>query len=87
MAPTPFSTVCFRAHPQYINESSKLNRLNEQLLEAVNAIQEVFLSHTKLGGQYVLRLAVGNVRTEDRHVQRAWEIIQVKLKEIQPVAE
>ena len=81
MAPAPFSTVCFRAHPKTI-EVEKLNLLNEQLLEAVNATREIFLSHTKLREQYVLRLAIGNLRTEERHVRRAWEIIQRQLEEI-----
>jgi len=36
----------------------------------------VFLSHTRLGGRHVLRLAVGNVRTERRHVARAWELLR-----------
>jgi aromatic-L-amino-acid decarboxylase len=75
LAPAPFSTVCFRAHPAGLNDEGKLNRLNEQILEAVNATREVFLSHTKLNGRYVLRLAIGNLRTEERHVRRAWEII------------
>lgn len=83
MAPTPFSLVCFRAHPHGIDES-RLNHFNEQLLEAVNATREVFLSHTKLREQYVLRLAIGNLRTGERHVSRAWDIIQQKLVEIRP---
>jgi aromatic-L-amino-acid decarboxylase len=41
----------------------------------VNASGEVFLSHTKLDGRYVIRLAVGNIRTEERHVRRAWELL------------
>ena len=83
MAPTPFSLVCFRAHPHGIDES-RLNHFNEQLLEAVNATHEIFLSHTKLREQYVLRLAIGNLRTEERHVSRAWSILQQKLAEIRP---
>ncbi len=79
MAPTPFSTVCFRAHPARLNDEEALNQLNERLLEAVNTTREVFLSHTKLNGRYVLRLAIGNLRTEERHVRRAWEIIHEKL--------
>jgi len=85
MAPTPFSLVCFRAHPNDINEKI-LNQLNEQLLEAVNATREVFLSHTKLREHYVLRLAIGNLRTEELHVYRVWDIIQQKLTEIRPAA-
>jgi hypothetical protein len=42
----------------------------------VNGSGEVFLSHTKLDGLYVLRLAVGNIRTEEKHVRCAWELLQ-----------
>ncbi|MCG3119459.1 MAG: Histidine decarboxylase [bacterium] len=82
MAPTPFSLVCFRAHPPNWDDTEKLNRLNEKLLEAVNATREVFLSHTKLQDRYVLRLAIGNLRTEEHHVRRAWELIKTQLMEI-----
>jgi aromatic-L-amino-acid decarboxylase len=36
----------------------------------------VFLSHTKLDGRYTIRLAVGNIRTEQRHVERAWTLLR-----------
>jgi aromatic-L-amino-acid decarboxylase len=52
------------------------NTLNERILERVNASGEVFLSHTKLGGRYTVRLAVGNIRTERRHVERAWTLLR-----------
>jgi aromatic-L-amino-acid decarboxylase len=45
-------------------------------MQDVNATGEAFLSHTKLGDRYVLRLAVGNIRTERRHVARAWELLR-----------
>ena len=45
------------------------DRANEKILDAVNLSGEAYLSHTKLGGRTVLRLAIGNVRTEERHVQ------------------
>jgi aromatic-L-amino-acid decarboxylase len=82
MAPTPFSVVCFRARPagQTWSEAD-LERLNADLLDAVNASGEVFLSHTKLDGRFVLRLAVGHIRTEERHVRRAWELVQKRLTE------
>jgi aromatic-L-amino-acid decarboxylase len=72
VAPVPFSLVCFRFAPSGLHEEV-LNDLNAKILERVNATGEVFLSHTKLDGRYVLRLAVGNIRTEEKHVRRAWE--------------
>jgi aromatic-L-amino-acid decarboxylase len=68
MAPTPFSTVCFRRKAG--------NEANQVLLEHVNASGEVFLSHTVLNGLYTLRLAIGNIGTRQAHVQRAWELVQ-----------
>ena len=41
-------------------------------MHAVNAGGDVFFSHTKLG-RFTLRLAIGNIRTEERHVALAWE--------------
>lgn len=82
MAPTPFSVVCFRAHPPQVDDDEELNQLNERLLQAANDTRRVFFSHTKLNGKYVLRLAIGNLRTEERHVRRAWEILCEKLDEL-----
>jgi len=70
-APVPFSVVCFRAKAS--------DDVNELLLDRINRTGEVFLSHTRLDGRYVIRLAIGNLRTEERHVRRAWEIIKVEL--------
>jgi aromatic-L-amino-acid decarboxylase len=67
-APRPFSVVCFR------REGSDDD--NAALLARVNARGEVFLSHTKLDGRYVLRLAIGNPRTTDEDVRRAWDVLR-----------
>jgi aromatic-L-amino-acid decarboxylase len=80
MAPAPFSVVCFRAAPAG-RSPGDLDALNERLLARVNESGEVFLSHTQLDGRFVLRLAVGNLRTEERHVSRAWEQVRTALAE------
>jgi aromatic-L-amino-acid/L-tryptophan decarboxylase len=67
-APRPFSVVCFR------RDGSDAD--NEALLERVNATGELFISHTRLDGRYVLRLAVGSERTTEQDVRRAWEVIR-----------
>jgi aromatic-L-amino-acid decarboxylase len=77
LAPVPFSTVCFRHRPASIaDDEVALERHNANVMEAVNRTGEVFLSHTKLDGRFAIRLSVGNVRTEARHVARAWELLR-----------
>ncbi len=72
MAPVPFSLVCFRYAPAGLSDD-ELDRRNEAIMHAVNAGGDVFLSHTKLRGRFTLRLAIGNIRTEERHVALAWK--------------
>ena len=72
MAPVPFSLVCFRFTQPGAGDA-ELDAKNEAIMHAVNAGGDVFLSHTKLGGRFALRLAIGNIRTEERHVALAWE--------------
>ncbi|HEY2310139.1 MAG TPA: aminotransferase class V-fold PLP-dependent enzyme [Gaiellaceae bacterium] len=67
VAPRRFSLVVFRRNG---SDSD-----NERLLERVNASGEIFITHTKLDGRYVLRLAVGNARTTEDDVRRAWEVL------------
>jgi aromatic-L-amino-acid decarboxylase len=77
LAPAPFSVVCFRARPRgMVRSPEELDGFNARLLDAVNDTGEVFLSHTRLDGVYVLRLAIGHLRTTDRHVTRAWELLR-----------
>lgn len=75
MAPTPFSTVCFRYNPGNLSEDD-LNRINEMLLEKINQSGKIFLSHTKLNGKFVIRLTIGSIRHERKHILQAWEIIK-----------
>lgn len=88
VAPAPFSTVCFRWAPPVLARAlagappseqgpidARIDRANEQLLESVNRTGRVYLSPTKLQGRFVLRLAVGNIRTADSHIQQAWSLL------------
>jgi aromatic-L-amino-acid decarboxylase len=82
VAPIPFSVICFRFHPEGINDGPDLDTLNEKLMNVVNATGELFISHTKLNNQLVLRIAISGIRTEKRHVDRGWELITTKAKEL-----
>jgi aromatic-L-amino-acid decarboxylase len=74
-APQMFSLVCFRYAPPGVSPADA-DEINQQILDRVNAGGEAYLSHTKLNGRFVLRLAIGNLRTERRHVQRAWTLLK-----------
>ena len=63
-APRRFSVVCFRRDAS--------DEENEALVDRVNRSGEMFLSHTRLNGRYVIRLAIGNERTTEDDVRRAW---------------
>ena len=67
-APYPFSVVCFR------RDASDAD--NEALVERANATGELYLSHTKLDDRYVIRLAIGNIRTAEDDVRRAWDVLR-----------
>ena len=89
MAPVPFALVCFRACPTSLGspqvskgsryDENNLNRLNERIMNEINASGDAYLSHTKLNGKYTLRLSVGSIRVEERHLQKVWDILNEKL--------
>jgi len=91
LAPAPFSVVCFRACPAQWKEKlatawnnageqieKQLDKLNEDLMNAVNASGRAYLSHTRLDGKLTLRLAIGNLRTTFQHVERTWQLLQAE---------
>ncbi len=82
MAPTPFSVVCFRAHPKNINDENELNALNEKLLDEINKTGKLFLSGTKLNGKFVIRIAISSIRTMEKNVLDAQQLIEQKLNEL-----
>ena len=67
VAPQRFSLVVFRRNGS--------DEENEAIVERANRSGEIFLSHTKLDGRYVLRLAIGNARTTEADVRAAWEVL------------
>jgi aromatic-L-amino-acid/L-tryptophan decarboxylase len=64
----PLNLVCFR--------HTGGDEFNQRLLERLNAGGHIYLTHTVLSGKYTLRLCVGQTHTTDRHVRRAWQLIQ-----------
>jgi aromatic-L-amino-acid decarboxylase len=67
MAPVPLNLICFR--------HKNGDEFNERLLNALNASGQIYLTHTKLNDQYVIRLSVGQATTTLAHLKRSWELI------------
>ena len=65
VAPSPLSLVCIRH--QDGDERTK------STLEAINASGEAMLSHTKLHDEYVIRVSIGQSRTNIEHVHALFE--------------
>jgi aromatic-L-amino-acid decarboxylase len=73
-APPSLNLVCFSHRAG--------NDFNERLLQEVNRSGEIYISHTRLKGDFTLRLCVGQGHTELRHVEKAWEVLQETAQEL-----
>ena len=65
---TSLNFVCFRHRSG--------NEKSQQILNTLNDSGKLFLTHTILNDQYVIRFVPGAMRTEMRHIESAWEQIQ-----------
>ncbi|HQU93961.1 MAG TPA: pyridoxal-dependent decarboxylase [Pyrinomonadaceae bacterium] len=76
LAPVPFALVCFRACPAGVEDH---DALNERIMNEINSSGEAYLSHTKLNGIFTLRLSIGSIRVEERHLKKVWDILNEKI--------
>jgi aromatic-L-amino-acid/L-tryptophan decarboxylase len=79
-APVSMGVVCFRfvgrdaARRPY--QKKKLDNVNSELVERINASGRAYLTQTKLHGRTVMRIGFGNVLTTEDHLRTAWELIR-----------
>ena len=66
-APADLNLVCFR----HVSGDEATTALHE----ALNATGRVYLTHTRLGGRYVIRASIGAWTTEQRHADALWALI------------
>ncbi len=62
-----FNLVCFRL--------KSTDQANADLLHKLNSSGRMFLSHTKIKGQYVIRLVVGQTDVQELDIREAWDEI------------
>ena len=85
-APVVMPVVCFRfvgsdeasrrsgAKP----DDNKIDKLNSEIVERVNASGRAYVTQTKLHGRIAIRIGLGNILTTERHLRNVWELIQKK---------
>jgi aromatic-L-amino-acid/L-tryptophan decarboxylase len=66
-APVPLNLVCFRHRGG--------DHVNQTIMDRLNRSGDVYLTHTKLDGKLTLRMSIGQTRTEEEHIERAWQRI------------
>jgi aromatic-L-amino-acid decarboxylase len=72
-APVSMGVVCFR----FVGgDKSKIDQLNSEIVEKINASGRAYLTQTRLQGGTVMRIGLGNVLTTEDHLRKAWEMIQ-----------
>ena len=88
-APVSMGVVCFRfvgsvagvvdagpGSPAPATTEDKIDQLNGEIVEKINASGRAYLTQTKLRGRTVMRIGLGNVLTTEDHLRNAWELIQ-----------
>ena len=70
------ATWMLRYRPAGVDDPAEIDAINETLLERVNDSGLAYLTHTRLGGRYVIRFAIGQTATEWRHVAAAWKLLR-----------
>jgi aromatic-L-amino-acid decarboxylase len=83
LAPVEFSLVCFAYAPAGEWSAEALEAQNKALLNALNKSGELYLTHTKINGRYALRLVTAQTYVAQRHVEKAWQLIQQHARKMQ----
>ena len=72
-APVSMGVVCFR----FIGtDENKIDAMNSEMVERINASGRAYLTQTKLNGRTVMRIGLGNILTTEQHLRNAWELIR-----------
>lgn len=76
MAPVTANLICFRYKPDVKLSQEVLNTINEKLFDEINKTGKIYITHTKLNGNYVLRMVIAQTNVTQKNVDDAWEFIK-----------
>jgi len=78
-APVVMPVVCFRF---VAADKNKIDILNSEIVERINASGRGYITQTKLRGRTVMRIGLGNILTTEQHLRNVWQLIQRTAGEI-----
>lgn len=73
VAPLSFALFNFRYRPPGLDDEAALERVNQDLLERLNASGALYLTQNRVRGRFAIRFTVGQGNSEERHVTAAWQ--------------
>lgn len=74
VAPRVLSLINFRFRPDGADDDA-CDVLNERLLHALNDSGDAYFTPNRVKGRYAIRISIGQTRTEQRHVDAAWDLV------------
>jgi aromatic-L-amino-acid decarboxylase len=80
-APSPRAVSAARGRAGSID---RVDKINSDIVERINASGRAYLTQTKLRGRTVMRIGLGNVLTTEAHLHKGWEIIQETAEAARP---
>ncbi len=79
-SPVVLGLLSFRYCPKGADNETALDALNEKLIAALNDSGKAYFTQTRAKDKYVIRIAIGSIHTEWRHVEGAWHLIEETAK-------
>ena len=74
--PQHLNIVCFRYQPRQLTNAEEINQINQNLMHKLNESGEIYITHTKVKGLVTLRMVIAQTNVQERHVEKAWELIK-----------
>jgi aromatic-L-amino-acid/L-tryptophan decarboxylase len=80
-APSPGAATAARGRAGSID---RIDGINSDIVERINASGRAYLTQTKLRGRTVMRIGLGNVLTTEEHLRIAWDLIRETAEAARP---
>jgi aromatic-L-amino-acid decarboxylase len=81
LAPVPLQTVCVRHEPDGV-EGEALDRHTQAWADRLNRSGAAYVTPAVLDGRWMVRISIGALETERRHVEELWAAMQREVRHL-----